>query len=273
MKTMKNIPTFEEFLSESLITRLNEDEQENVLDFAVRHGLGKAMRFKSSNGYKDGQNHEPLFSLFHYESGFPQAGLRKSYFKDDVPAEKFKAVIKSANDYLKTGVASEPILEFVAFLYKDASPGGRSQGSFEEGLERIRPDFNKENKDLPIIKDTLKYIIEVLKSWTSGTVAARLNLAVAVYAETSYSAYSGSDFTKVYGMIVSSLRKNKVKLAPNSEIKINKDNTYIDSRTISNSIGFAQVEINEWESTVTYTVDGKEYIAGSFTNSAGYGRY
>jgi hypothetical protein len=265
---MRHIKLFENF------TKLDEGSmQKDGLEFAASHGLTQTKNFKHARDYKDGDKHEPLFSLFHYQSDWPVAGLRASYFGDAVPAEKFKEVAKAAASYLKTGIAPEPLLHFVAYLYKDAAPGGRSQGDLEAGLERIRPEFNKENKDLPVMQERLKNLIDVLKSWSTGTPASRLNLAVAVSKKTSYSSYAGSDFEKVYRMILESLRKNRVRIQPDSKIEVDVNNTHVDSKTISNSIGYTQVDINRWESAVTYTVDGKEYVAGSFENQSGYGRY
>lgn len=269
---MKNIPTFENFVNESKLTLIDEALQENGLDFATSHALKKTLRFRSAKGYKDGINHEPLFTLFHYEAGYPEAGLRPSYFTKS-PGTQFGEVAKSAAMYLRTGKATTPIIEFLAFLYTDASPGGRSQGPITEAVKIIEPSFTVENKDLPAMKDALTNLIDVLKSWSTGTPAARLNLAVSVNKCCSYSAYSGSDFVRVYAMIISSLKKNKIKLTLDSKIEINKNDTRVDSKTISNSIGFSQVDITNWSSVVTINVDGTEYVVGSFESSTGYGRY
>lgn len=269
---MKNIPTFENFVNESKLTSINEALQENGLDFATSHALKKTLRFRSAKGYKDGIDHEPLFTLFHYEAGYPEAGLRPSYFTKN-PGAQLGEVAKSAAIYLRTGKATAPIVEFLAFLYTDAAPGGRSQGPIDEAVKIIEPSFTVENKDLPAMKDALTNLIDVLKSWSTGTPASRLNLAVAVNKCCSYSAYSGSDFVRVYAMIISSLKKNKIKLTPDSKIEINKNDTRVDSKTISNSIGFSQVDITNWSSAVTINVDGTEYVVGSFESSTGYGRY
>jgi hypothetical protein len=269
---MKNIPTFENFINESKLTSIDEALQENGLDFATSHALQKTLRFRSAKGYKDGIDHKPLFTLFHYDAGWPSAGLRPSYFTKS-PGAQFKEVAKSAADYLRSGKATAPIIEFLAFIYTDAAPGGRSQGAITEAIERIEPSFTLANKDLPAMKDALTNLIEVLKSWSTGTPAARLNLAVAVNKECNYSAYSGADFEIVYKMVIAGLRKNKIKLTPDSKIEINKDVSRVDSKTISNSIGFTQVDITELSSSVTIDVDGTNYFVGSFESSIGYGRY
>lgn len=269
----QRIPSLDEYIFEEKINDLSEALKESGLEFAAHHGLEKSLRFMSYKDYKDNANHKPLFSLLHYESGWPTAGLRPDYFGDAVPGDKFKEVAKSASDYLKTGKASAPIIEFIAYIYTDAAPGGRSQGPISDAIERIKPEFNPENKDLPVMKDTLTKLIEVLKSWSTGTAAARLNLAIAVNKECNYSAYAGSDFEKVYRMVIEGLRKNKIKLQPDSKIVINKDNTHLSDDTISNSIGFSSIEINRWRSVVTVKINGKEFVAGTFDNESAYGRY
>jgi hypothetical protein len=270
---MKKLHTFEEFVNESKMQTIQEAIDGDGLEFATSHGLKQTLGLQSARGYKDGMNHNPLYSLFHYAAGFPQAGLNASYFTTNNPGDQLAEVAKSAAVYLRTGKATPPIVEFIAYLYTDSAPGGRSQAPIEEAIKRIEPSFTVANKDLPAMKDTLTNLIAVLKSWSSGTPAARLNLAVAVNRVCTYSGYAGSDFTKVYSMIVASLRKNKIKLTPTSVIKVNKDNTSVDRRTIDNTSGFTSVEINEWNSVVTVDIDGKEYVAGSFQNSSGYGRY
>lgn len=266
VKNERRIHTFTAFINEN-----EQKDAKEALEFAIRHGLTQAMAFKPASEYKEGDDHRALFSLFHYESGWPVAGLKPDYFGDEVPAEKFKGVVKSAKDYLKTGVASDPIVHFVSYLYTDAAPGGRSQGPIESAIKRIQPEFNEKNRTNLFVVTALNHIIKVLSSWSTGTPASRLNLAVAVKAKTRYTSYAGSDFEKVYGMIVGTLRKNKIKLKPDSKIEVDVNNSNVDSRTIYNSIGFSQIDIKKWESAVTYKVDGVEYIAGSFKNSSGYG--
>ncbi|MCK9574545.1 MAG: hypothetical protein WC979_01425 [Candidatus Pacearchaeota archaeon] len=267
---MKNrIPSLNEFIFIEKSNAINEAIEESGLEFATRHGLEKTTTFKT---YLKGEI-RTVCSLFHYEAGWPTAGLRYTYFGDEAPVEKFKEVIKSATTYLKTGVASAPIIEFVAFLYTDAAPGGRSQGPLSDAIKRIEPEFKAANKDLPAMRDALTNIINVLKSWTSDAAASLLNVAVAVARKTSYSAYAGSDFTKVLTMTLDGLKKNKVKVTPTSKIEIDKNNTSISSDTIHNSIGFVQIDTQRWSSVVTVKVDGKEFIAGSFENQSAYGRY
>ncbi len=249
-----------------------EAVQESGLEFAASHGLKKTLRFMPYQGYKDGSNHAPLYSLFSYDAGFPEAGLKANYFTK-TPGEQLKDVAKSAADYLRSGKATAPIIEFIAYVYTDSAPGGRSQAPIADAIKRIEPEFTPANKDLPAMKDALTSLIAVLKSWSSGPAAARLNLAVAVNRVCNYSGYAGSDFTKVYSMVLEGAKKNKIKINPDSKIEINKDDTSVDSKTISNSIGFSSVEINQWRSVVTAIVDGTEFVAGSFENSSGYGRY
>lgn len=221
--------------------------------------------------YKDLQNHKPLFSLFHYESDWSKAGLRPEYFTK-VPGEQFTEVVKSASAYLKTGNVSNPIIEFITFLYRDTF-GARSLQKYDVDFKRIADEFKPENKDLSAMKDPLTHIINILKSWSSGTAASRLNLAVSVYKVCTYSSYSGSDFEKVYDMCIECIKKNKIKIYPNSFVEINKKNTHISKDTIDNSIGFSQIDIDRWNSVVTLKIDGKEYIAGSFDKEIGYGYY
>ena len=268
----KIFESFRDFSFEKNDQIIMESLEDSSLEFATSHGLIKTMGFKPFTGYKDGSNHEPVFSLFHYESGWPRAGLRPSFFTD-TPLNVFKDIIKSASTYLKTGKASMPIIKLIAFLYTDANPGGRSQGPIEEAIKRIEPEFNEENKDNPSMVKILTRLIGVLKTWTGKLAASRLNLAVSVYKVSSYTGYMGSDFEKVYRMCIDGIKKNRIKIQPDSKIVINKDDTNVSTDTIDNSIGFTSIDISNWSSTVTMTVDGKEYIVGSFDNKSAYGRY
>jgi len=271
---MKHIHTFEQFLNESQITSIQEALQADGLEFVISHALKQTLRLNSYRGYKDNdtQSYEKtLFSLFHFETGYPKAGLTSKFFEGKVPGAYLGEIAKSAIKYLKTGKADENIIEFLAFLYYDAAPGGRH--NLDEDRKRVAENLTPEVSKNKTVIDSLTRVADVLKSYSSGPAAARLNLAVAVGRKFSYSAYAGSNFVRVYQMAIEGLRKNKVKLDANSKIEFNEETSNISSKTISNSIGFSNVNLDEWSSYVTVDVDGKEYVIGSFEYSTGYGRY
>lgn len=272
---MKNLRTFEDFVNESKIQSVNENLKESGLEFALSHALSWATKLKGYSGYKDNDPssyEKTIFSLIYYKGDWSTSGLTPEFFDGKNPGAYMKDIAKEATNFLKTGKADTNLIEFLSYLYYMSSPGGRRQ-NLDNDRERISLHLTPETAKNPSLISAFSMFIPVLKSWSSGPAAARLNLALAVNEKFLYGRYAGYNFPKVYRMAIEGLRKNRVKLTPTSKIEFNNETSHVDNKTISNSIGFSQVDISTWTSYVTVDVDGKEFIVGSFESQSGYGRY
>lgn len=271
---MKHLHTFEEFLTESKILNVNEELQKDGLDFVLSRALSWAIKLKGYKGYKDNDPssyENTIFSLIYYKGDWASSGLDPEFFKGKNPGAYMKDIAKEATNFLKTGKGDTNLIEFLTYLYYK-SFGGRIQ-NLDDERKKMTSQLTPETAKNPSLISAFGIFIPVLKSWSSGPAAARLNLALAVNEKFLYGRYAGYDFPKVYKMAIEGLRKNRVKLTPTSKIEFNNETSSISRDTISNSIGFSQVDISRWSSYITAIIDGKEFVVGSFESQSGYGRY
>lgn len=241
------------------------------LSYFFTQVLAASKRFKSSSEYKDNLNHKPVFAFWFFDGGHPIPGLSHEFFGERVPSEVLGEISRDLTRYLKTGNVNSSILEFFTAIYLSTHRNLDAEFSNRVRSE-LDLDMTKHFRQAQVVGE-IQDLARILKSWSIGPAAGRFNLAAAVNRVGRYSAYAGSDFERIYNLIVQSLRKNRVTLKPGSRIVVKKKVEQLSNQILLNSMGFSQVDIQRWNSMITYTIDGHEYLAGEFNSETGYGRY
>ena len=211
-------------------------------------------------------NLDDIYRVLPYETNYSQ----HAFTRESLINPSFTKAISSAKLYLKTGVLPVEFINVLVEVYSQRGFYSRGELKKSEIHERIAKDFTG-NKE--ILKDSITKAINILASWNKPAQLKQLNIAAHLLEVTKHSKYSGADFTSMYPKVLTTIRKNKLKIDADTVMKFEKSTELFNEETITGGRDFHTVNIRTCQNVLVLIMGKERYQIASYQTESGYGYY